>query len=98
MRESLLHVIQRPVVGRPMAGGYGSAPARKTAWGWALAGAGVLIAFVVVGYMMMGMVDDVTFQLPTEQAITGRYPEATYNEGQFKGIWGEADRGTWIYE
>jgi hypothetical protein len=43
-------------------------------------------------------VDDVTFQLPTEQAMLGRFPEVALDEGTFKGIWGEADRGTWIFE
>jgi hypothetical protein len=70
---------------------------RATAWIIWIALALMLVAFVVVWWLMVGMVQDVTFELPREQAVVQSYPEVGLN-ATFKGIWGEADRGTWIFE
>src|SRR5678815_5508991 len=92
-----------PTVARPIGvigSGVGAAPRKKPRWtSWIIwASLALLIAgFAGVWWMMMGMVQDVTFELPREQAVVGSYPEVSLN-ATFKGIWGEADRGTWIFE
>jgi hypothetical protein len=57
----------------------------------------VIAALGMSWWLMVGMVQDVTFELPREQAVAQSYPEVAL-PARFKGIWGEADRGTWIFE
>ena len=75
-------------------------PRRNRANAWALAAAAIMIlaAVVIAGWMMFSAVGEATFVLPTPEGVFGRFPELALDDADFKGIWGEADRGTWIFE
>ena len=70
----------------------------RTSWLIGIAGMVVLLGLIFVGWQWLVMVDEINLELPTEIKTLANFPEMALDEGHFKPVWGEVDRGTWIFE
>ena len=59
-----------------------------------------LLLLLLVGWVApraKASLDAATYFVPSELDVVRLFPEVQLRDARFEGLWGERDRGTWIF-
>jgi hypothetical protein len=58
----------------------------------------MLLTAIMIGRQFARLNDSVVYRVPSRDEMLRSYPELEITPARFQGIWGDFDRGAWIFE